>query len=353
VQRCGCAEREWSGPRVWVHTPHPCAPVCAHHTTTTTPHTHTHTHHHHPPTHTRRTPHHTTGPVNWEWLFVTNTVIVFVTKFGGFYLFFLVYFFSPNPLTLLQALKVYQYTTEFLEMLIVPMATSAYEALGSMGTDTALACFSKQPRRLADYFKQLFAQVCEGKDVSMSVCVCVCRDKCPHRTPPRLEGRTVFWELTPPLVSGTAKFLSQRCWAHFSVGVVSTLLQTPHPSGAWNRLCGGYETMYTFGVLTIFSCLSSGSCCVNFSNCVCLSAWAFVVLFSVDEALVGANKAWLSFFACCRSQILQSIRFEKVLLCLCNVRLVRKETFSPNRCLRSVPEFFSIIRFFLLENSER
>ena len=39
------------------------------------------------------------------------------------------------------------------------MATNGEEAIGSMGTDTALAVLSDQPRLLYDYFKQLFAQV--------------------------------------------------------------------------------------------------------------------------------------------------------------------------------------------------
>src|SRR5262249_28245739 len=43
--------------------------------------------------------------------------------------------------------------------LLAPMATRGEEALGSMGTDTALAVLSNRPRPLYDYFKQLFAQV--------------------------------------------------------------------------------------------------------------------------------------------------------------------------------------------------
>ena len=44
-------------------------------------------------------------------------------------------------------------------MLISPMAENGSEAIGSMGTDTALAVLSKRPRLVYDYFKQLFAQV--------------------------------------------------------------------------------------------------------------------------------------------------------------------------------------------------
>src|SRR5438034_715123 len=44
-------------------------------------------------------------------------------------------------------------------MLVTPMAAGAEEAVGSMGTDTPLACLSDRPQLLFNYFKQLFAQV--------------------------------------------------------------------------------------------------------------------------------------------------------------------------------------------------
>src|SRR5450759_5058876 len=42
---------------------------------------------------------------------------------------------------------------------MAPMAINAQEAVGSMGTDTPLACLSDKPQLLFNYFKQLFAQV--------------------------------------------------------------------------------------------------------------------------------------------------------------------------------------------------
>ena len=39
------------------------------------------------------------------------------------------------------------------------MAANGEEPIGSMGTDTPLACLSDQPQPLFNYFKQLFAQV--------------------------------------------------------------------------------------------------------------------------------------------------------------------------------------------------
>ncbi len=55
--------------------------------------------------------------------------------------------------------RVFGYTTEELKILLTPMAKNAYEALGSMGTDTPIAALSDRPRMLFDYFSQLFAQV--------------------------------------------------------------------------------------------------------------------------------------------------------------------------------------------------
>ena len=55
--------------------------------------------------------------------------------------------------------QMFGYTQEDLRLLLAPMATNGEEAIGSMGTDTALAVLSDRPRLLYDYFKQVFAQV--------------------------------------------------------------------------------------------------------------------------------------------------------------------------------------------------
>jgi glutamate synthase (NADPH/NADH) large chain len=55
--------------------------------------------------------------------------------------------------------QAYGYTHEELKLLLTPMAKSAKEAIGSMGTDTPVAVLSKRSRLLYDYFQQLFAQV--------------------------------------------------------------------------------------------------------------------------------------------------------------------------------------------------
>ncbi len=61
--------------------------------------------------------------------------------------------------TVLMRQRCFGYTDEDVKMLIAPMAADGQEAIGSMGTDTPLACLSDKPQSLFHYFKQLFAQV--------------------------------------------------------------------------------------------------------------------------------------------------------------------------------------------------
>jgi glutamate synthase (NADPH/NADH) large chain len=61
--------------------------------------------------------------------------------------------------TILSRQRAFGYTDEDVRMLMLPMAIRGEEAIGSMGTDTPLACLSDKPQPLFHYFKQLFAQV--------------------------------------------------------------------------------------------------------------------------------------------------------------------------------------------------
>ena len=61
--------------------------------------------------------------------------------------------------TLVQRQRAFGYTDEDIRALMTPMAVNGEEAIGSMGTDTPLACLSDKPQPLFNYFKQLFAQV--------------------------------------------------------------------------------------------------------------------------------------------------------------------------------------------------
>ncbi len=64
-----------------------------------------------------------------------------------------------RDVSLLDRQQAFGYTQEDLKLLMAPMATTAQEAIGSMGTDTPIAAMSDRPKLLYDYFKQNFAQV--------------------------------------------------------------------------------------------------------------------------------------------------------------------------------------------------
>lgn len=61
--------------------------------------------------------------------------------------------------TLLRNQQMHGFTKEDLKVVIGPMIEAGKDPLGSMGADTPLAVLSKQSQHLANYFKQLFAQV--------------------------------------------------------------------------------------------------------------------------------------------------------------------------------------------------
>src|SRR5580693_7414277 len=64
-----------------------------------------------------------------------------------------------DPATLVMRQRAFGYTEEDLRLILEPMASNGEEPVGSMGTDTPLACLSDRPQPLFNYFKQLFAQV--------------------------------------------------------------------------------------------------------------------------------------------------------------------------------------------------
>ncbi len=67
--------------------------------------------------------------------------------------------YEPDEGTLLARQRAFGYTEEDLRILLAPMAATGQEPVGSMGTDTPLACLSDRPQLLFHYFKQLLAQV--------------------------------------------------------------------------------------------------------------------------------------------------------------------------------------------------
>lgn len=56
-------------------------------------------------------------------------------------------------------LRVFGYTREDIERIIIPMSINSAEPVSSMGNDTPLAVLSSKPQLLYNYFRQQFAQV--------------------------------------------------------------------------------------------------------------------------------------------------------------------------------------------------
>jgi glutamate synthase (NADPH) large chain len=65
----------------------------------------------------------------------------------------------PSHADLITLQRAHGYTEEELRLILTPMARTAVEPIGSMGTDTPVAALSAKPRLVYDYFTQLFAQV--------------------------------------------------------------------------------------------------------------------------------------------------------------------------------------------------
>src|SRR5205085_976893 len=78
---------------------------------------------------------------------------------------------APDHDTLLVRQHAFGYTVEDLKMLMLPMAVTGGEAIGSMGTDTPLACLSDRPQLLYAYFKQLFVKAAQAVKEGASILV--------------------------------------------------------------------------------------------------------------------------------------------------------------------------------------
>ncbi|TAL45617.1 MAG: glutamate synthase large subunit, partial [Salinibacterium sp.] len=64
-----------------------------------------------------------------------------------------------TPASVTRRQRTFGYTEEEVRILITPMARTAAEPLGAMGSDTPIAVLAQRPRLLFDYFTQQFAQV--------------------------------------------------------------------------------------------------------------------------------------------------------------------------------------------------
>ncbi len=66
---------------------------------------------------------------------------------------------APDDDTLLDRQQAFGFTQEDIKFLLMPMAATGQEAIGSMGADNPIAVLSGKPKPLFNYFQQNFAQV--------------------------------------------------------------------------------------------------------------------------------------------------------------------------------------------------
>ncbi|ASP91677.1 glutamate synthase large subunit [Sinorhizobium meliloti] len=64
-----------------------------------------------------------------------------------------------RDVSLIDRQQAFGYTQDDTKLLMLPMAATGQEAIGSMGTDTPISAMSDKPKLLYTYFKQNFAQV--------------------------------------------------------------------------------------------------------------------------------------------------------------------------------------------------
>ena len=136
-------------------------------------------------------------------------------------------------------LNMFGYSSEKLEMLLLPMAVGGKEALGSMGNDAALAVLSEKPRQVNDYFKQLFAQVTNPpidpirEEIVMSL-VCPVGPEGNLLADPSEEHckRLVVWH--PLLTLEEMKTLKNRQYKYpdGSTGFRTAVIDTTFPAGS-------------------------------------------------------------------------------------------------------------------------
>lgn len=106
-------------------------------------------------------------------------------------------------------MKMFQVTYEERDQILRPLAEGAQEAVGSMGDDTPMAVLSTRTRSVADYFRQVFAQVTNPpidplrESIVMSLETCIGAERNVFEETPEHAKRII---LSTPVLS-PAKYL--------------------------------------------------------------------------------------------------------------------------------------------------
>jgi glutamate synthase domain-containing protein 2/glutamate synthase domain-containing protein 1/glutamate synthase domain-containing protein 3 len=163
---------------------------------------------------------------------------------------------------LIERQQAFGYTSEDLELLLIPAVMLGKQPVGSMGNDTPLAVLSSKPRLLYDYFKQLFAQVTNPpvdpirEEIVMSLDTCIGRERnnLAH-TPEHCEQLRLE---TPLITDEQLEYIKHIDAPSLKAKVISTLFKAAEgPAGmmaAVDRVCKeasqAIDDGYTIAVLS-------------------------------------------------------------------------------------------------------
>ncbi len=161
---------------------------------------------------------------------------------------------STSGPTLLERQQWAGMTKEDIKVILQPMVAEERDPLGSMGTDTPLAILSDKPQHLANYFKQLFAQVTNPPIDSLrerSVMAFTSRLGASGNILKADEDLAAFIYLEHPVLSHY-DFAKIQTINHvdFKVGTLSTIYELSRPyslESAINALCMQAEKLVASG----------------------------------------------------------------------------------------------------------
>ncbi|MBU0500821.1 MAG: glutamate synthase large subunit [Gammaproteobacteria bacterium] len=131
----------------------------------------------------------------------------------------------PDVATLLDRQQAFGYTQEDIKFLMMPMAATGQEAIGSMGADNPQAVLSRHAKPLFNYFKQNFAQVTNPpidpirEELVMSLVSQI--GPRPNLLGLDQAGNHKRLEVTQPIITNTS-LARIRCIGHLTNGAFST-----------------------------------------------------------------------------------------------------------------------------------
>ncbi|MCB0686415.1 MAG: glutamate synthase subunit alpha, partial [Saprospiraceae bacterium] len=157
--------------------------------------------------------------------------------------------------TLLRLQQLHGFTREDLKVIIGPMIEAAQDPIGSMGTDTPLAVLSHQSQHLANYFKQLFAQVTNPpidpireRDVMSLYAKLGSSDNI--LKPSKVQARFIHLD-QPVLTNDQLNKIRQINHEHFKSGTIDTVFRADAQSGrlvaALDNICAAAEDLVQNG----------------------------------------------------------------------------------------------------------